>query len=70
MSEGIALGEVTDLVLYDVPDGKDALQQLLGRFDRFGRRTQLNVYTLVPSGGTEDHVSDHFVREMLQTPLE
>jgi superfamily II DNA/RNA helicase len=58
MSKGIALGEVTDLVLYDVADGKDALQQVLSRFDRFGRRTQLNVYTLVPSGDAERPVSE------------
>lgn len=51
LSEGVALAEVTDLVLYDVPGSSDALQQVLGRFDRFGRRTQLNVYALLPTNG-------------------
>lgn len=58
LSEGDALGEVTDLVMYDVPDGKDALQQVLGRFDRFGRRTQLNVHTFVPSSGADSPVPE------------
>lgn len=70
MSEGIALGEVTDLVLYDVPDGKDALQQLLGRFDRFGRRTRLNIYTFVPFSGTEGTVYGPlgFLRQVFGAP--
>jgi superfamily II DNA or RNA helicase len=53
MAEGIALPEVTDLILYDIPDRKIALQQLLGRFDRFGRRSQLNVYILTPSNTSD-----------------
>jgi hypothetical protein len=59
MSEGVALGEVTDLVLYDVPDGKDALLQVLGRFDRFGREAQLNVYILVQSAATTPVSESH-----------
>lgn len=58
MSEGVAMGEVTDLVLYDVPDGKDTLQQVLGRFDRFGRQAQLNVYVLVQSDAATTPVSE------------
>ncbi len=38
MTEGFVLPEVTDLILYDVPGSKILLQQVLGRFDRFGRR--------------------------------
>jgi len=70
LSEGDALGEVTDLVLYDVPDGKDALQQVLGRFDRFGRRTQLNVHTFVPSGSADSPVPESLLllREALGSP--
>lgn len=60
LSEGIVLPEVTDLVLYDIPGSNTALQQVLGRFDRFGRRTQLNVYALLPSteafGASSDSV--------------
>jgi hypothetical protein len=44
LSGGVALYEVTDLILYDVPGSKFTLQQILGRFDRLGRRTQLSVY--------------------------
>jgi ERCC4-related helicase len=52
VSEANAMPDVTDLVLYDVPSGGQAMQQVLGRFDRFGRRTQLNVYALFPSPDT------------------
>ena len=48
MSDGVTLSEVTDLFLYDVPSTPVALQQVLGRFDRLGRRNQLNVYSLLP----------------------
>ncbi len=43
------LREVTDLVLYDVPTNRVAQQQLLGRFEQLGRRSQLNVYAFAPS---------------------
>jgi len=46
---GLALPQVTDLVVYDVPATKAELQQGLGSFDRLSRRTELNVYALVPS---------------------
>lgn len=49
MVEGFDLPAVTDLVLYDMPRSKVALQGVLGRFDRFGRQTQLNVHVLTPS---------------------
>ena len=39
LSGGIAIPDVTDLVLYDVPDSVNALQRILGSFDRFGRKT-------------------------------
>ena len=45
---GEALREVTDLILYDLPGTPSALHQVLGRFDQFGRKAQLNVYTLLP----------------------
>jgi len=48
-TEGITLSVVTDLVLYDVPDSKSALEQALGRFDRFGRQSRLNVHAFAPS---------------------
>ena len=32
------LAEVTDLVLYDLPGNKIALQELLSQFDRFGQK--------------------------------
>jgi ERCC4-related helicase len=58
MSEGVALGEVTDLVLYDFPSSRAALEQVLSRFDQFGRRTQLNVHVLVPSNGVDGSVTE------------
>lgn len=49
MTEGIDLRHVTDLVLYDVPGSKVAVQQVLGRFDRIGRRTRLSIHVFTPS---------------------
>jgi superfamily II DNA or RNA helicase len=57
MTEGITLGDTTDLVLYDIPRGKIVLQQVLGRFDRFGRRTQLSVHVLTPSDSVDGEVA-------------
>lgn len=53
MRAGVDLPDVADLVLYDVPHNKVTLQQVLGRFDRFGRRIQLNVYVLSPSNARD-----------------
>lgn len=53
MSQGVALAEVTDLVLYDIPGSPAALQRILGRFDRFGRETQLNIHVLEPSNALD-----------------
>jgi superfamily II DNA or RNA helicase len=47
VTEGLSLGEVTDLVLYDIPSNPAALQNLLARFHRFGIRNQLSVHVLV-----------------------
>jgi hypothetical protein len=70
ISEGVTLGEVTDLVLYDIPPRKVALQQLLGRFDRFGRLSQLNVHVLVPSNVSDRHISEPlgFLHEVVGSP--
>jgi ERCC4-related helicase len=51
MSEGVALSEVTDLVMYDIPGSPAALERVVARVDRFGRQTQLNIHVLVPSNG-------------------
>jgi hypothetical protein len=48
-SGSIALGDVTDLVFYDVPANPAALQIVLSGVDRFGRQARLNVHVLVPS---------------------
>ena len=46
--KGLALPDVTDLVLYDLPRNGPALLQMIGRFDRFGRMSQLNIHVLAP----------------------
>lgn len=61
--EGMRLAEVTDLVLYDAPVGKVALQQVLGRFHRYGRLTELNIHLLVRTDSEADPLGD--VREAL-----
>jgi hypothetical protein len=61
---------VTDLVFYDVPASKIALQEVLARFDRFGRASQLNIYVLTPSGESEDVFANPLatLRELLGAP--
>ncbi len=49
MVEGLSLADVTDLIFYDVPTNKIAIQQVLGRFDRITRLKQLDVHVLVSS---------------------
>jgi SNF2 family DNA or RNA helicase len=44
--EGLSLAEVESLFLYDIPWDPRRLQQVCGRFQRFGRRAPLNVYLL------------------------
>lgn len=63
MSEGVALPDVTDLILYDVPMTRSALVRLLGRFDRFGRRTRLVLHVLAPL-----RVADWLGADPLQLP--
>jgi superfamily II DNA/RNA helicase len=54
MAEGINLTNTSDLVLFDVPTSRLRLQQVLGRFDRFGRKDQLTVHALAFSGPSEE----------------
>jgi len=49
LSEGLDLNQVTDLILYDMPNSKDEFRQILGRFDRFGRECNLNIHVLTCS---------------------
>jgi superfamily II DNA or RNA helicase len=53
IKDGIDLTDTSDLVLYDVPKSRLALQQVLGRFDRFGRKDPLTVHVLAFSGASE-----------------
>jgi hypothetical protein len=70
ISEGVALGQVTDLILYDIPGAKLALHQVLGRFDRLGRRTQLRVHALAASNSIDGFVDGalELLREVLSVP--
>lgn len=47
-SEGIELPDCNSLILYDMPIGKDQLEQLYGRFQRIGRKSGLSVYAFAP----------------------
>ena len=53
---GIDLSYASDLVLYDIPN-RIGLQQVLGRFNRFGRVNELNVHVLVPSNSQTSFVT-------------
>jgi ERCC4-related helicase len=46
---GDHLGEVTDIILYDLPGSEISFRELLSRFDRFGRTRQLTIHALTPS---------------------
>ena len=53
MTSGIAFQDVTDVVLYDLPESRIVAEQVLGRFDRFGRSKQLHIHALHVSGTAE-----------------
>jgi len=46
-------------VLFDVPNDEVKQREILGRFDLFGRQSQLSVYVLVPSNGVDDLTPEH-----------
>jgi len=48
--EFFELAYATDLILYDIPTKE--IQQLLGRFNRTGRKKPLNIHALTPSDST------------------
>ena len=52
-STGVDMSFVSELVLYDVPESRTSLSQVLGRFDRLGRERQLKVYLLSEAGHRE-----------------
>ncbi len=66
MTESLSLPDVTDLVLYDLPDSDRLLGQVLGRVDRFGRTVQLHIHALVQSDDADSAPSDslRYLREM------
>ncbi len=68
MLQGIELPEVTDIVLYDIPSSKIALQVILGRFDRFGRQNRLSVHALIPANVGDGYAegSHEFLHELLE----
>ena len=70
--EGVDLGEVTDLVLYDLPGNRMSLQQLLGRFDRFGRKRQLTIHALTPSNESDRLATERLalLRETLDSSVD
>ena len=67
IADGVDLRDVTDLVLYDIPGTHLALQQVLGRFDRIGRRSQLNIHVLSSPDSADGLTSEplRLLREIL-----
>lgn len=47
MPDSVSAQDTDDLILYDVPSSALAVEEVIGRFDRLGRRTQLTVYEFV-----------------------
>ncbi len=58
VTEGINLRDVTDLVLYDLPNSEPALRGVLSQFDRFLRVSQLKVHVFVPSNSADVMTSE------------
>jgi superfamily II DNA or RNA helicase len=50
MNEGLNLSNVTDLVLYDLPNNKLALLQIIGGFDPLSRVGRLTIHVLASNG--------------------
>lgn len=50
---GVDFRNATDLILYDVPRFGRTLAQVLGRFDRIGRATELNIYVFNPTNASD-----------------
>jgi superfamily II DNA or RNA helicase len=69
--QGIDLSRVTDLILYDMPDSDVALQQVISRFERFGRFKQLNVYAFKPSNIQGNRIEESLwrLRDILGSPV-
>jgi hypothetical protein len=67
--QGIELGAVTDLVLYDIPSSKIRLQLVLSRFNRISRRSQMHLHVLTTADGTDDRASEplQFLRDALDS---
>lgn len=71
MTEGVVFAEVTELIFYDIPGSKSTLQQVLGRFDRLGRVSQLNIYVFVGSNLADEAVPEalEFLRKTLRSSM-
>lgn len=59
------LAETTDLVIYDLPSSRVLIQDLIGRFDRIGRRMPLQVHVLAARNGA-DEVTSRPLRELCE----
>jgi SNF2 family DNA or RNA helicase len=71
MTEGDTMGEVTDLVLYDIPGTRAALVDVLARFDWFDRRSQLSIHILAPADSVDRPDSEpiQLLREILDSDV-
>jgi hypothetical protein len=56
---GEDLSAATDLVLYDSPMSKTALEEVLAVFDSFGRKDRLNVHVLLPTNSVSDSMAEY-----------
>jgi SNF2 family DNA or RNA helicase len=50
--EDQTLANVTDLILYDLPNNEFILRDLLAQFDRFGRHERLDLHVFLPTEQT------------------
>jgi len=67
LAEAWDLKQVSELVLYDLPDGSSAVRRLIGRFDRFGRVTELRVFCFAPQSQGEESERVRELRGILKS---
>jgi len=58
VTEGVNFRDVTDLILYDLPNSEPELRRVLGQFDRFLRVSQLNVHVFIPPKSADVLISE------------
>lgn len=63
-SEGLNFQFCHNLINYDLPWNPMAVEQRIGRLDRIGQTTDINIYSLATKNTMEEHVVDLIINKM------